>query len=94
MASNLIRLPPPKEKAAPKRQSKAPTHNKTPSIANPRGKLLTKQLQAQLHAQQWPGTVPTEKEGKAILQAKANETKIKEVKPKKKKRWWNIFSRL
>ncbi|KAJ3511288.1 hypothetical protein NMY22_g15693 [Coprinellus aureogranulatus] len=73
---------PPKRKTGPKRQSKAPTHDQTPSIANPRGKLLTKQLQAQLHAQQWPGTVPTEKEGKAILQSKAKESKAKDSKLK------------
>ena len=83
---------------------KAPASDRNPSIANPKGNMLTKQLQAQLHAQQWPGTVPTEKEAKAIVQAKAKDPKgkgkgkgkgnAKEDKPKKKKRWWNIFSNL
>jgi len=49
-------------------------------VANPKGKLLTKQLQAQLQAQQpsvgGKGGVPLTK-----------------AKPKKK-RWWHIFTRL
>ncbi|RXW21160.1 hypothetical protein EST38_g4694 [Candolleomyces aberdarensis] len=91
----------PKPRTSPKSKwtSKAPTQDRTPSIANPKGKLLTKQLQAQLLSQQ-----------PAIGSQKANTSKANTSKAKlskantpqaqaktakvKKRRWWHIFTHI
>ncbi|KAJ2933635.1 hypothetical protein H1R20_g3413, partial [Candolleomyces eurysporus] len=86
----------PKQKTSPKskRTSKAPTQDRTPSIANPNGKLLTKQLQAQLQSQQPAIGAQKANSSKAkISKAKTPQAQAKPVKTKKR-RWWHIFSNL